>query len=369
MLNTFVKVSKLGTAFFPQKYIDIYSGQPIRQFDLNKKSRNQPLKYLKQGGIPVLKGSWSEICSFYQDILKFQKELIPFSSDKRQRKLRMKQLQKSVLTKIDSLPQNSLQNFTLEELAGFIGESALPENIPTLIPIYDAQDILNISASSSYIDSLKLDIKNHPDVLAPKSQKTIDLMCKAIQHTSDRLPKHPRVLDMGCGSGILSIATYQLLKSQSPQIVATDILKEAIATAKLNIRHLIDPVELEMNPILTTSGGDLFEPVQGELFDLIIFNAPWVVAPAKNRAELALNDGSQRTIQRFFDECSQHLSPNGRVIVGYADNSGPKAIEKLEMYLADAGLIIHQIFKDRIKTYRSKGAWQSIYAYVLRKEN
>lgn len=366
MRSTLVKVSKLGIAYLPEKYSHIYSNNPIRQFDLNKKSRNQPLKYLKQGGIPVLKGNWTEVSSFYQDVLKFEKELLPRTTDTRQRKQFSRQLKERVLTEIDSLTHTQLNDFTCEELAGFVGESVLPNDIPTLIPVQDAEEILNIPANISIIKSLGIRIITHNNVLAPRSQETIELMCQAIQETSNVLPDKPKILDMGCGSGVLSIATYHLLKSWSPEIIATDILKEAIATTKLNIRQNLNPTVLKSNSIKTTSGGDLFEPVQGQRFDLIIFNAPWIVAPAKNRAELALNDMQQITIKRFFANCSTHLTPNGQVIVGYSDNSGSKAVENFEMYLNDAGLEILRINKDRIKTYRSKRPWQSIYAYVLR---
>ncbi|HEY8348328.1 MAG TPA: hypothetical protein VIM13_00640 [Clostridia bacterium] len=44
--------------------------------------------------------------------------------------------------------------------------------------------------------------------------------------------------------------------------------------------------------------GDLFSPVSDAKYDLIIFNAPWVKAPAKNRAELALSDKRHETIRR-----------------------------------------------------------------------
>ena len=116
---------------------------------------------------------------------------------------------------------------------------------------------------------------------------------------------------------------------------------------------------------LTTRVGSLFDPVPGERFDLIIFNAPWVVAPARTRLELAANDEDQSTIRGFVMGSPAHLSPGGRVIVGYADNSGPKAMTRLEESFAAAGLVIEQVYKNRIHTHRAKRQWQSVFAYVL----
>jgi len=170
---------------------------------------------------------------------------------------------------------------------------------------------------------------------------------------------------MGCGSGVLSIAAWQLLGHKSPRITATDILPEAVATTRLNWRRLAAIGNAGPEHVLTTHSGSLFEPVQGRLFDLVIFNAPWVVAPARNRAELALNDERQATIEAFIDSSPGYLSRGGRVIIGYAANAGPKAMLRLESFISAAGLVIEHIHKDRIHTRRAKRQWESVYAYVL----
>ena len=85
-----------------------------------------------------------------------------------------------------------------------------------------------------------------------------------------------------------------------------------------------------MGLIQLLPSGDLFEAVPaGHRFNLIVFNAPWVVSRARNRAELAIHDEDQRVLRRFFDEVPQYLKSDGRILLGYADASGPKAIPKL----------------------------------------
>lgn len=365
MKKTYVNVSKLGQAFLPAKYTHIYRNNLLRQFDLKKKGYNQPLKYLKQGGIVVLQGNWQEISLFYQKVFKFEKELLPKASDARHRKLFSNQLQERVLVKFNSLSDQRLKDFTKDELAGFVGETAFPKDTIVLIPVRDVNEIFNISSNITFVKSLGITILTPHEVLAPRSQETIDLLCQAIQKTAPLLSWKPNILDMGCGSGVLSIASQKLLKTKLPNILATDILKEAISTTKLNIRKNLSPLERLDGVISTTSGGDLYEPIKDKKFDLIIFNAPWVLAPAKNRAELALNDLQQRTIQRFFADSAKYMSKKGRLIVGYSDNSGRKAVENFERYLKDAGFVITDLLKDRIKTYRTKRSWQNIYAYTL----
>lgn len=365
MKKAFVHVSKLGQAFLPSKYTPTHRNNSLRQFDLKKKGYNQPFKYLKQGGSVVLEGSWPEISSFYREVNKFEKELLPKVSDARQRKLFSKNLKRRVLVKFNPLAPIYLENFTDAELAGFLGETTLPRDSVVLIPVEDVLEILNISSNGTFVEPLGINILTHNEVLAPRSQETINLICQAIKKVAPHLSEGPKILDMGCGSGILSIATHHLLKTKFPKIVATDILKEAIATTKYNIRQYLGSKEMDDQPISTTLGGDLYEPVRRRKFDLIIFNAPWVVAPAKNRSELALNDQKQRTIKRFFAESPKYMSRKGRLIVGYSDHSGQKAVENLESSFREAGLETLQLMKDRIKTYRSKRPWQNIYAYVL----
>ena len=100
---------------------------------------------------------------------------------------------------------------------------------------------------------------------------------------------------------------------------------------------------------------------------MIIFNAPWVVARVRNRAELAIHDEKQETVKRFFVQVSDFLKPDGAVLLGYADASGPKAIENLEAIIAEAGFSVGTVFKRRVATHRSKRKWEQIRVSVLHK--
>ena len=111
--------------------------------------------------------------------------------------------------------------------------------------------------------------------------------------------------------------------------------------------------------------GDLFQPVAGLRFDLIIFNAPWVVSRARNRAEIAIHDEKQQTLRRFFDDLPDYLNPSGRVLIGYADASGEKAMVRLEAMIEAAGLTILNRFKERVATHRTKRKWENITVYEL----
>lgn len=100
-------------------------------------------------------------------------------------------------------------------------------------------------------------------------------------------------------------------------------------------------------------------------FNLIIFNAPWVVSRARNRAEIAIHDEKQNTLRRFFNDLPSYLRPKARVLIGYANASGAKAVTHLEAMIDAADLTILNRFKERVATHRTKQKWENITVYEL----
>jgi release factor glutamine methyltransferase len=120
-----------------------------------------------------------------------------------------------------------------------------------------------------------------------------------------------RVLDMGTGSGILAI----MAANSTEDVVGVDINPHAIRYAKKNARinNFQDKISFVQ--------GDLFGWLnQKTLFDVIIFNAPYL--PTGNSGqnswiERAWSGGAsgRQVIDRFISEVSNHLKPNGRVLL------------------------------------------------------
>lgn len=75
-------------------------------------------------------------------------------------------------------------------------------------------------------------------------------------------------LDMGTGNGIQAL----LLAAHAEHVVATDVNERALEFAAFNAAlNGIDNIELR--------AGSFLEPVQGERFDLVVANPPYVVSP------------------------------------------------------------------------------------------
>ncbi|GEL16935.1 HemK2/MTQ2 family protein methyltransferase [Pseudonocardia asaccharolytica] len=85
-----------------------------------------------------------------------------------------------------------------------------------------------------------------------------------------------RVLDLGTGTGALALAAA---RAGAASVTAVDLSLRSVAAAWFNAQVSRTPV--------TVRWGDLFGPVRGERFDLLLANPPYVpaeaVAPPRHR--------------------------------------------------------------------------------------
>jgi ribosomal protein L3 glutamine methyltransferase len=133
------------------------------------------------------------------------------------------------------------------------------------------------------------------------------------------------VLDLCTGSGCLAILASR--NFPNAQIDAVDISKGAVEVAARNVGDygLEDRVRLH--------SGDLFAPLKGKRYDLIISNPPYVDAegmaalPRECRAEpkLAFDGGPDGLdiIRRILDDAADHLTPRGGLLCEIGRGRGP----------------------------------------------
>jgi HemK-related putative methylase len=127
----------------------------------------------------------------------------------------------------------------------------------------------------------------------------------ALMEQLDSVPVGPgmMVLDMGTGSGVGAIAAAR----RGARVIAVDISSEAVRCARINalLNRVDDRVEVRC--------GDLFEPVQGERFDLVLFNPPFYAGTPRALWEHAWR--SDDALDRFARELPSVLNPSGRALV------------------------------------------------------
>lgn len=125
------------------------------------------------------------------------------------------------------------------------------------------------------------------------------------------------VLDLCTGSGCIGIATAMAFPYACVDL--SDISAEAIAVANKNIQRY------EMNERVRAVESDLFSNLQGQCYDLIVSNPPYVDAedlasmPAEyqNEPEIALGSGFDGLdfTRRLLIEAEQYLNEGGVLIV------------------------------------------------------
>jgi ribosomal protein L3 glutamine methyltransferase len=125
-----------------------------------------------------------------------------------------------------------------------------------------------------------------------------------------------RVLDLCTGSGALAVLAA--LRFPDARVDAVDISAEALAVASRNV------AEHGLEDRVTLLHGDLFAPVAGERYDLILTNPPYVdeagmaALPPECRHEpaLALDGGADgiAIVARIIEEAGLHLGEGGGLL-------------------------------------------------------
>ncbi len=124
------------------------------------------------------------------------------------------------------------------------------------------------------------------------------------------------VLDLCTGSGCLAILAA--MRFPKAKVDAADLSQDALAVAKKNVAlH-------RMQRRVHLVQGDLFAPLRGRRYDLIVSNPPYVDArgmrglPPECRHEPALAfDGGKdgiAIVRRIVDAAGQHLMPSGGLL-------------------------------------------------------
>jgi methylase of polypeptide subunit release factors len=141
-------------------------------------------------------------------------------------------------------------------------------------------------------------------------------------------PRGRRALDVGTGNGAHALFAAQHME----QVVATDINERALAFTAIG-------AALNGMQNVETRQGSLFEPVQGETFDLITCNAPYVISPERR---WQYRDGGARGdefSEQVVRNAAAHLNDGGRaaLVVSWLGKSEDDSDEHVHAWLEDSG--------------------------------
>lgn len=112
------------------------------------------------------------------------------------------------------------------------------------------------------------------------------------------------VLDLCTGTGVQGL----IAAAAAERVVAVDINPRAVALSSMNAR-LNGVAHFEARQ------GDLFVPVRGERFDLVIANPPFVPAPRRGPSYHSGGPRGDRVLRRVASGLHTHLVPGGRAVM------------------------------------------------------
>ena len=145
-------------------------------------------------------------------------------------------------------------------------------------------------------------------VLIPRPESE-QLVAQTINYVRKLGIEHPRIADIGTGSGAIAISIA--LEMPSAEVFATDISSEALKVAQMNAHKLGAEVEFTQ--------GNLMGTLQGK-FDIIVSNPPYIQSQVikslepevRREPRIALDGGPNGTevISPLLEEIRKKLKPS-----------------------------------------------------------
>ncbi|OFY92867.1 MAG: hypothetical protein A2491_21765 [Bacteroidetes bacterium RIFOXYC12_FULL_35_7] len=378
--------------FIPELFINLISnGSSFKIYESDETINfNKVFKDIKTGKFIIITNSKKIFADkIYKEILKRIDELIPFEELKRinskdfsrNRKREYDKIKTDLLNRLIVISKNDRlisfhDEISLPYLVSFCGEDPCLEtdDIEFLLPYNFYLELESSLKNHIEIRTLKMNISTGVNVLLPKSQETTELFRSAFENLS--IKKDQRVIDMGCGSGVLTLLADASIEQS--KIYFSDILPEALASTIRNFEKnknaSFEKIEdrltsrTQNNTIICLGSGDLFEHTEDK-YDIIIFNPPWIDSISNNRSELALNDKDQKTVGRFLMQAKRRLSSKGKIFLAFSDNSGDSAVEKLDKLIEENKFISENEFSCKIQSRQSGRKWMRIFVRVLAVQN
>jgi release factor glutamine methyltransferase len=173
-----------------------------------------------------------------------------------------------------------------------------------------------------------LDFAVGPGVLVPRPDTE-----RLVEGALDVMGEAGRFAELGVGSGAVSVA----LLSERPgwSAAGVDCEVEALETARRNAaEHLVgDRLELRH--------GDLFEPLKGETFDLVVSNPPYIPSAdieglsrdvAGFEPRIALDGGPDGlcVIRRILEGARDFLREGGWLLLEFGAGQAPGVVQCLD---------------------------------------
>ncbi len=136
-----------------------------------------------------------------------------------------------------------------------------------------------------------------------------------------------RVLDLGCGGGVQAL----LADDHADAVIATDRNPRAVALTQLGA--VLNDAAVEART------GDLLAPVEGETFDLVVSNPPFVISPGSRYTYRDAGLDADDVCRQLVQGIPVHLAPGGHAVLlaNWLHVEGEDGDERVRSWFAGTG--------------------------------
>jgi SAM-dependent methyltransferase len=182
----------------------------------------------------------------------------------------------------------------------------------------------------------------YPDGRGLTTHAYIGVSSYLVAHFLPRNKRVGSVLDLGCGSGLLSI----LMSASADRVIGVDVDPISVSVATFN-------AALNDCRAMQVLAGDLFAPVGDERFDLVVTNPPMVAAPEHLPTSIFADGGRDglTLMRRILNNLAGHLTAEGRALIyveGIGDEKGPRVMVELEPIAARDGFAVEVLILSKM---------------------
>ena len=173
-----------------------------------------------------------------------------------------------------------------------------------------------------------LDIQVGPGVLVPRPES--ELLVEAVLQHIKNLPQPVSVVDLGAGSGALSLAIAT--EAPASRVIAVEKSPEALVWLKKNVSHIAENVRIVE--------GDVADVLPGIKCDVVIANPPYIPQRQKLPRDVeafephvALFGGPTglEIPQMFIEAAARLLKPQGVLVIEHGEDQAEEIAKLLDV--------------------------------------
>ncbi len=196
-----------------------------------------------------------------------------------------------------------------------------------------------------------------PDVLIPRPDTEV-LAQGVIEHLHEFNRENLKIADLGVGSGAICISILKFVENVTAE--AVDISQKAIEIAQFNAQ------KFNVDDRINFYAGNLFEPLEGKIFDVIVSNPPYVTTEdfenlqpeIETEPKLALDGGADglNFYRKIIETAPKFLADDGFLAMEIGFNQS-HSVQKLLKENGNFNYI--QVWKDLAGIERVIAAWKN----------